>query len=177
MLATQTLILARPKAMAVEIGGALPAGISAKDLALFVVAALGTAEARGLCGGVPRRHSVQALGTAGRMTLCNPRHRSWSPARRWSRLDEVTIRWIRGRERCARGRDFSAAPRPCWRTLSSDAAATSRPGRHAGRLRPRPDGDLGHRVRHTAVPITGTVPDPADLPDGGRADRRRRMLE
>ncbi|MBR0669161.1 3-isopropylmalate dehydratase large subunit [Roseomonas hellenica] len=172
VLATQTLILAKPKAMAVEIGGTPPAGISAKDLALFVVAALGTAGARGHAVEF-RGGTVQALGMAGRMTLCNLAIEAGARTALVA-PDEVTIRWIRGRERAPAGETFDRAAAH-WRTLSSDAAATF------DRVITLDASGLAPMVTwgtdpDTAVPITGTVPDPADLPDGAERTRRRRML-
>ncbi|MDO5500443.1 MAG: aconitase family protein, partial [Propionibacteriaceae bacterium] len=70
VLATQTLPQAKPKTMAVNVEGDLPEGVTAKDLALALIAQVGTGGGQG--------HMVEYRGKAisdmsmeGRMTLCN----------------------------------------------------------------------------------------------------------
>jgi len=70
ILATQTIWQRKPKSMQIRVEGALGAGVTAKDIALGWIAALGTGGARG--------HAVEYAGSAvrrlsmeGRMTLCN----------------------------------------------------------------------------------------------------------
>src|SRR3979411_26626 len=70
VLATQTLPQARPGQMAVNVTGALPYGVTAKDLILAVIAQIGTG------GGVGhvieyRGAAVRNLSMAGRLTVCN----------------------------------------------------------------------------------------------------------
>src|ERR1700710_535894 len=47
VLATQTLPLTRPKTMAVTVNGALPAGVTSKDIILAVIAKIGTGGGQG----------------------------------------------------------------------------------------------------------------------------------
>ncbi len=70
VLATQTLIQERRRNMKVAVDGKLPAGCSAKDLALAIVAKLGPS---GGAGHVIEYtgEAVRALSMEGRMTLCN----------------------------------------------------------------------------------------------------------
>lgn len=70
VLATQTLVLARPKDMAVTVTGELPRGSTAKDLALSVIAHVGTGGAQGHLVEF-RGDAVRSLSMEGRMTLCN----------------------------------------------------------------------------------------------------------
>ena len=70
VLATQTLLMARPKDMAVTVVGTLPPGSTAKDLALAVIARAGTAGGQGHLAEF-RGEGVRALSMEGRMTLCN----------------------------------------------------------------------------------------------------------
>src|SRR5215208_3915607 len=70
VLATQTLPQARPRWMAVEVDGELPAGVTAKDLILTVIGRIGTG------GGIGhvieyRGSAVRELSMEGRMTMCN----------------------------------------------------------------------------------------------------------
>jgi 3-isopropylmalate/(R)-2-methylmalate dehydratase large subunit len=70
VLATQTLLMERPKDMAVTVTGRLPAGSTAKDLALAVIARGGTSAGQGHLVEF-RGGAVEALSMEGRMTLCN----------------------------------------------------------------------------------------------------------
>src|SRR5487761_298426 len=70
VLATQTLPQSRPKTMAVEVEGDLPAGATAKDLVLAIIGQLGTG------GGIGhvieyRGKAIRDLSMEGRMTVCN----------------------------------------------------------------------------------------------------------
>lgn len=70
VLASECIIQARPKTMRITIDGMLPEGSSAKDMALYVIAQIGTAGGAGhfieFAGS-----AVRALTMEGRMTLCN----------------------------------------------------------------------------------------------------------
>jgi 3-isopropylmalate/(R)-2-methylmalate dehydratase large subunit len=70
VLATQTLPQARPQTMAVTVDGALPVGVTAKDVVLAIIGRLGTG------GGIGhvieyRGSAIKALSMEGRMTVCN----------------------------------------------------------------------------------------------------------
>ncbi len=70
VLATQTLPQVRPKTMAVTVEGELAPGVSAKDVALTIIGAIGTG------GGIGhvieyRGSAIRGLSMEGRMTVCN----------------------------------------------------------------------------------------------------------
>jgi 3-isopropylmalate/(R)-2-methylmalate dehydratase large subunit len=70
VLATQTLPQVRPKWMAVDVDGELPAGVTAKDVILAVIGRIGTG------GGIGhvieyRGSAIRSLSMEGRMTVCN----------------------------------------------------------------------------------------------------------
>src|SRR3954470_12419199 len=70
VLATQTLPQARPKTMAVNVVGALPAGVTAKDLVLALIAQETTGGGQGYiveCRG----RAIEAMSMEARMTICN----------------------------------------------------------------------------------------------------------
>src|SRR5471032_2214680 len=70
VLATQTLIQKKAKNMLVQVDGALPAGVTAKDIVLAIIGKIGTAGGTGYCiefGG----STIRALSMEGRMTVCN----------------------------------------------------------------------------------------------------------
>src|SRR3982074_3711670 len=70
VLATQTLLTKKSKAMLVQVDGALPAGVAAKDIVLAIIGKIGTAGGTGYAiefGG----SAIRALSMEGRMTICN----------------------------------------------------------------------------------------------------------
>ena len=70
VLATQTLWQARPGTLAVTVDGALPPGVSAKDVILGVIARIGTSGGAGRVIEY-RGSAIRALSMEGRMTVCN----------------------------------------------------------------------------------------------------------
>jgi 3-isopropylmalate/(R)-2-methylmalate dehydratase large subunit len=70
VLATQTLIQTKAKNMRVKVDGALPPGVTAKDIILAIIGEIGTAGGTGhvieYCGS-----AIEALSMEGRMTVCN----------------------------------------------------------------------------------------------------------
>src|SRR5271157_993102 len=70
VLATQTLPQQRPASMAVTVDGALPEGVTAKDLVLAVIGTIGTGGGSGHVIEY-RGAAVEALSMEGRMTVCN----------------------------------------------------------------------------------------------------------
>ena len=70
VLATQTLMQARPKTMAVTVNGSLPDGVTAKDLVLTLIAHTGTGGGQGYVVEY-RGPAIEALSMEARMTVCN----------------------------------------------------------------------------------------------------------
>jgi len=70
VLATQCLIMKKAKNMRVQVDGAIPAGVTAKDIVLAIIGRIGTAGGTGhaieFAGS-----AIEALSVEGRMTLCN----------------------------------------------------------------------------------------------------------
>src|SRR5919112_6001054 len=70
VMATQTLLAKKSKAMLVQVDGELPPGVTAKDIVLAVIGKIGTAGGTGYAiefGG----STIRALSMEGRMTVCN----------------------------------------------------------------------------------------------------------
>ena len=121
ILATQVMALKRPNTMRVQLDGRLAAGVSAKDVALRIIAEIGVAGARG--------HVVEYAGAAvrampidQRMTLCNLNiemgGRSGLVA-----ADDATFAWLARRPFVPQGAEWDSALR-YWRALTSDADAS-----------------------------------------------------
>jgi 3-isopropylmalate/(R)-2-methylmalate dehydratase large subunit len=120
VLATQCLLQRKPKTMRVTIGGRLPPGVSAKDMALSVIAALGFGGGTGhvieYAG-----EAVRALDMEARMTLCNMTIEAGARAGMIA-PDAVTLDWLRGRRHAPQG-DAFVAKAAAWLALASEPGA------------------------------------------------------
>jgi len=119
-LATQTLRLQRPRHMRIRCEGALGFGVTAKDLALHIIARLGANA--GVGHAVEYAGStIESLDVEARLTLCNltvelgARSGVIAP-------DDRTIDYVKGRRFAPKGADFDAAV-AAWRELKTDADA------------------------------------------------------
>ncbi|NEC85067.1 3-isopropylmalate dehydratase large subunit [Streptomyces sp. SID12501] len=161
VLATQTLPQYRPKQMAVTVDGELPPGASAKDLILAVIARIGTA------GG--REHiieyrgaAIEALSMEARMTVCNMSIEAGARAGMIA-PDRTTFDYVKGRPHAPRGADWDAAL-AYWKTLRTDEGAVFDREVHIDASSVTPYVTWGTNPGQ-ALPISATVPDPADLAD------------
>lgn len=172
ILATQTIWQKRPKAMRITFDGTLPAGVTAKDMALHWIAKLGADGARG--------HAIEYAGSAvdalsmeGRLTLCNL---SIEGGGRLGMVapDELTFAYLKGRPFAPKGDAWEAAVND-WRRLRSDddAAFDREVSIDASKIAPTVTWGTSPEE---ALPITGSVPDPAQL-HGGKAEHARGALD
>ncbi|MFZ5624648.1 MAG: 3-isopropylmalate dehydratase large subunit [Gemmatimonadota bacterium] len=120
VLATQAIMMKRPKTMRVTFAGQPGPGVYAKDLILALIARIGTAGASG--------HVIEYTGEAirglsmeGRMTVCNMSIEAGARAGMVA-PDDTTFAWLRGRPRAPARRDWDRAVER-WRTLASDPGA------------------------------------------------------
>jgi len=173
VLATQTLTATRYKNMRVTVNGTLPAGVTAKDLALAIIAKIGTAGGTGhvieYAG-----EAVTALSMEGRMTLCNMTIEGGARAGLIA-PDQTTFAYVAGKPRAPRGALFENAVM-YWRTLKSDADAKF-------------DSEIVLDARDVvpmvtwgtspeqALPVTGAVPDPAAVADEHQRSGMSRALD
>jgi 3-isopropylmalate/(R)-2-methylmalate dehydratase large subunit len=120
VLATQTLPMHPFGTMAVTVTGQLGEGVGAKDLALALIAAIGTGGGQGHVAEY-RGSAVTALSMEARMTLCNM---SIEASFRAGMIapDEITFAYLRGRPHAPRGADWAAAVRG-WEALRTDQDA------------------------------------------------------
>lgn len=120
VLATQTLVARKSKSMLVQVDGRLPRGVTPKDVALGIIARIGTAGGTGHAiefgGSVFREMSME-----GRMTVCNMAIEAGARSGMVA-VDEVTLSYLKGRPMSPRGEHWDAAVR-YWRTLRSDEGA------------------------------------------------------
>ncbi|MBM3609802.1 MAG: 3-isopropylmalate dehydratase large subunit, partial [Alphaproteobacteria bacterium] len=116
VLMTQTLWQRKPREMAITVDGILPAGITAKDIALHIIARLGAGGATSHAIEY-RGSTIRDLSIEGRMTLCN------LSIEAGSRLgligpDENTFAYLKGRANAPAGDDFERAC-DAWMQLNS----------------------------------------------------------
>ena len=117
VLASQCILQQKPKTMRISIDGELGKGVSAKDVALYLMASLSTSGATGYfveyAGEVVRNMSME-----GRLTLCNL---SIEMGARGGLVapDETTFEYIRGREFAPQGEEWERAI-AYWKTLRSN---------------------------------------------------------
>lgn len=120
VLATQCILQPRPRTMRISVEGRLAPGVTAKDMALYIIARMTTGGATGYFVEYAGE-AVRALSMEGRMTLCNM---SIEMGARGGMVapDEVTFDYLRGRDFAPKGDDWSKAVE-MWRKLPSDPGA------------------------------------------------------
>jgi len=156
VLATQCLVQQKPKAMRVLLTGALTPGVTAKDVALALVAQLGfgggTGYALEMAGPL-----VAAFSMEERMTLCNM---SIEAGARSALVapDDTTFAYLKGRAHAPKGADWDAAVTR-WRRLRSDAGAAFDADVTLDVTALAPLVTWGTRP-DMSQPVTGKVPDP-----------------
>ena len=173
VLATQCVWIKRPQPMRINLDGRLAANVTAKDVALAIVARIGSAGAAGFA--VEYAGSfVRNLSISGRMTLCNM---SPEMGARTGIVapDDVTIEYVRGRPFAPADEHWDAALE-FWRTLRSDRDATYTRDVILDVSTIEPMVTWGNNAED-AVPITGVVPDPAGQISPERRSRMAKALD
>jgi 3-isopropylmalate/(R)-2-methylmalate dehydratase large subunit len=172
VLATQSLVAKRSKNMKVEVTGALPPGVTAKDIVLAIIGEIGTAGGTGhvieFCG-----DTIRGLSMEGRMTVCNMTIEGGARAGLIA-PDETTFAYLQGRPHAPKGAAWEAAL-SYWRTLPSDEGA------HYDKLVRIDAATLQPFVTwgtspEDALPINGVVPDPDAAASADKAQAIRRSL-
>ncbi|RIK89762.1 MAG: 3-isopropylmalate dehydratase large subunit, partial [Burkholderiales bacterium] len=120
VLATQTLVARKMKNMLVRVEGALPRGVTAKDIVLAIIGRIGTAGGTGYAIEFAGS-AIRALSMEGRMTICNMAIEAGARSGMVA-ADETTFRYLKGRPMAPAGADWDRAVEH-WRTLHSDPDA------------------------------------------------------
>src|SRR5438477_2295711 len=120
VLATQTLPLRPFRTMAVTVDGRLPAGVTAKDLILAVIARIGTGGGQGHVIEY-RGEAIRALSMEARMTVCNMSIEAGARAGMIG-PDDTTFAYLGGRPYAPRGKQWENALER-WRSLRTDDGA------------------------------------------------------
>jgi 3-isopropylmalate/(R)-2-methylmalate dehydratase large subunit len=157
VLATQCLIMKKAGNMRVRVEGAIPAGVTAKDIVLAIIGRIGTAGGTG--------HAIEFAGTAiealsieGRMTLCNMSIEAGARAGMVA-VDDKTINYFCGRRYAPKGAMWDRAV-VAWRGLRSDPGACfdKEVAIDAQTIKPQVTWGTSPEM---VVPVDAVVPDPA----------------
>jgi len=121
VMATQCLLLTKPRSMRINVEGALAPGVSAKDIILYVISQIGTGGGTGYFVEYAGS-AIRSLSMEGRMTVCNM---SIEMGARGGLIapDQTTFDYLEGREFSPKGKDWEEAVAH-WKTLPSAADAT-----------------------------------------------------
>ncbi len=161
VLATQCLRQRRPKTMAVTVEGALPLGVTAKDVALGIIARIGVDGGRGHVIEY-RGSTIRDLSMEGRMTVCNMTIEGGARAGMVA-PDETTFAYVKGRPHAPRDEQWQDAITH-WKTLATDADAQFDQEVSIDATRLEPYVTWGTNPGQS-VPVSGSVPNPASETD------------
>ncbi len=120
VLATQCLLQRRPRTLAIDVEGSLPAGVTSKDIILAIIGKIGV---NGGTGHVIeyRGSAIRSLSMEARMTICNMSIEAGARAGMVA-PDDVTYDYLAGRPLAPKGADWDKAVKR-WRQLVTDDGA------------------------------------------------------
>jgi 3-isopropylmalate/(R)-2-methylmalate dehydratase large subunit len=173
VLATQCLVAKKMKNMLVEVEGALPRGVTAKDLVLAVIGRIGTAGGTGYAiefGG----SAIRSLSVEGRMTVCNMAIEAGARSGMVA-VDDITLAYLKGRPLAPSGADWDRALLQ-WRSLQSDPGARFDLVVRLDAAEIRPQVTWGTSPE-MVVAIDDRVPDPDREKDPVRREGMERALQ
>ena len=171
VMASQCILQQKPKSMRISVEGKLDRGVTAKDVALYIMSKMSTSGATGYfveyAGSVVRDLSME-----GRLTLCNL---SIEMGARGGFVapDEKTFEYLKGREHAPKGADWDKAV-AYWKTLrSGDDAVFDREVVYDA-------ADITPMVTYGTNPgmgmgICSTIPALDSVPESGRASFLRSL--
>ena len=173
VLATQCLVAKKMKNLQVRVEGALPSGVTAKDIVLAIIGKIGTAGGNGhaleFAGS-----TIRALSMEGRMTICNMAIEAGARVGLVA-VDQKTIDYVRGRPFAPRGTDWDAAV-ASWADLVSDEDAQFDTviEMRAEDIKPQVSWGTSPEM---VLPIDQRVPDPDREADPVKKDAIKRALK
>ena len=173
VLATQCLLQKKAKRMLVRVDGALPLGVTAKDIVLAVIGKIGTAGGTGYAiefGG----SAIRGLSMEGRMTICNMAIEAGARAGMVA-VDDKTIAYVKDRPLSPTGADWDKAV-TYWKTLHSDADAQFDRivELQASAIEPQVTWGTSPEM---VLPVGAAVPDPQRESDPTRREGMERALQ
>ncbi|MDP9382389.1 MAG: 3-isopropylmalate dehydratase large subunit [Chloroflexota bacterium] len=173
VLATQCLPQSRPRTMAIEVDGALPVGVTAKDLILSIIERIGvggggghTVEYRG--------EAVRALTMEERMTVCNMSIEGGARAGMIA-PDDTTYSYLEGRPHAPKGAQWEEAL-DLWRSLPTDPDAEFDATVHIDASQLAPYVTWGTNPGQS-IKVTERVPDPEEAQTEAERTEIQRALK
>ena len=171
-LATQCLLQKKARNLLVKVDGALPRGVTSKDIALAVIGRVGTAGGTGhaieFAGS-----TISALSMDARMTLCNMAIEAGARTGMVA-VDQTTIDYLNGRPFSPTGGAWYRAV-DWWRTLRSDPQASFDRVVQIDARQLRPQVTWGTSPE-MVVSVDERVPDPDKEKDASRREGMERAL-
>ena len=171
VLASQCILQAKPKSMRINIEGELQPGVTAKDVALYIMAQMTTSGATGYvveyAGSTIRNMSME-----GRLTLSNLSIEMGSRAGIIA-PDQTTFDYLKGREYAPKGKAWDEAVEQ-WKQLKSDDDAV-----FDKEVTYRAE-DIAPRITYgtnpgAGIPIDGHVPTMDETPEADRAQLKSQL--
>jgi len=172
VLATQTILQAKPRTMEVRVDGSLPFGVTAKDIILGIIGRIGVA------GGVGHvieytGEAIRALSMEGRMTVCNMSIEGGARAGMIA-PDDATYEYVKGRPFAPKGEDWDRAVE-AWRKLPAEEGATYDRTEILKANEIAPQVTWGTNPGEV-VPVTSRVPNPDAVDDAEDREAMKRSL-
>lgn len=173
VLATQCLIQRKMKNMRIRVEGELGAGVTAKDVVLYIIGHIGTAGGTGYAIEFAGS-AIQSLSMEGRMTVCNMAIEAGARAGMVA-VDEKTIEYFHGRTFAPKGELWDKAAQ-AWRELYSDddAEFDQDIALNAADIQPQVSWGTSPEM---VTDVNGRVPDPASYSDENLRKGYQRALE
>lgn len=173
VMATQCITAKKSQSMLIEVSGSLKPGITAKDVALYIIGQIGTAGGTGYAiefGG----EAIRSLSMEGRMTLCNMAIEAGARSGMVA-VDDKTIDYVKDKPFAPKGEQWEAAV-AYWRTLVSD------PGAEFDKVVRLKGEDIEPQVTWGTSPemvldVNGKVPNPALESDPVKREGMERALK
>jgi len=173
ILATQTVWARRPKTMRITINGALPVGVTSKDVILSIIGKIGIGGASGFAVEYAGS-TIRAMSMEARMTVCNM---SIEAGARMGMIapDDTTFQYLEGRMMTPKGKDWERAL-VYWKGMVSDAEAAFERELHFDASQFSPMVTWGTNPED-CLPIDGAIPDPINIEDAESRKHVTRALE
>jgi len=173
VLATQTLIQKKSKNLRINVNGALPKGVTAKDVILKIIGTIGTAGGTGyvieFAGDVIRNLSMEE-----RMTVCNMTIEAGARAGLIA-PDEKTFKYLKDKKKSPKGENWNKAIK-FWKNLYSDKECQFDKEININGKEIEPLVTWGTSPQDVS-PVTGVVPDPNKETNEDRKMAMKRSLE
>lgn len=173
VMATQCITAKKSKTMLIKIDGTLKTGITAKDIALYIIGQIGTAGGTGYAIEFDGE-TIHNLSMEGRMTLCNMAIEAGARSGLVA-VDQTTIDYIKDRHFAPQGELWDQAV-SYWHTLVSDEGAHFDKTYHFNAADIEPQVTWGTSPE-MVIAVNQQVPDPAAETDPVKREGMQRALQ